>query len=209
MMQISLSEVCAGGGLNCFSGDIMVDGCTVLYDPSEQISTAILSALIGLDNIEKGDLQIDGISYDEYFQSHELVSTFTFVFDEGIMLSNLTIRENLLLPWKLRFPTDKESKFNTELQSLMQALKLDCDVNLRPAFVSPARRKFFGFVRGVMLKPRLLLIDDPFYLLNKLERNLIFRFLHKLKTEQDLLIASADDEFLGDIATHVINLSEV
>ncbi|MCK9310483.1 MAG: ATP-binding cassette domain-containing protein [Candidatus Cloacimonetes bacterium] len=207
MIKVSLTEVCAGNGLNCFSGDIMVDGCTVLYDPSEQISTAILSALIGLDGIDSGIVQIDGMPYDEYFQNHELISTFALVFAEGIMLSNLTIRENLSLPWKLRFPSEKEDKFNAELQSLMQTLELDCDVNQRPAFISPACRKLFGFIRGVMLKPRLLLIDDPFYLFNKLERGSIFRFLNSLKPEQDMLIASADDEFLGDFATHIINLS--
>ncbi len=209
MMHIHLAEVCSRNSLQCFSLDFEVNGCTVIYDPVEHISASILSTLIGLDNIDTGNVLLDGIPYDDYFLNHRLISTFALVFDEGIMLSNLTIRENLLLPWKIRFPGEDITTFNGELNRWMERLELNCDINLRPAFVSPASKKFLGFIRGVMLKPKLLLIDDPFYLFNKTERNLIYGFLQSLKSEQEMLIASADDEFLGSFATNVIDLSAI
>jgi ABC-type lipoprotein export system ATPase subunit len=202
-----MSEVCSANNLNCFSLDFVVNGCTVIYDPTEHISTSILSALIGLDNIDAGIVLLDGIPYDDYFLKHRLISTFALAFDEGIMLSNLTIRENLMLPWKIRFPNMDITTFNGELHAWMQRLELDCDLNLRPAFISPAHKKFLGFIRGVMLKPKLLLIDDPFYLFNKTERQRIFSFLQILKSEQEMLIASADDEFLSGFGSNVIDLS--
>jgi ABC-type lipoprotein export system ATPase subunit len=209
MMHIHLNEVCSSDNLKCFSLDIEINGCTVIYDPGEHISASILATLVGVDDIDAGDVLIDGISFDDYFLQHRLISTFAHVFDEGIMLSNLTIRENLLLPWKIRFPNEDITTFNGELNAWMKSLELNSDINLRPAFVSPAHKKFFGFIRGVMLKPRLLLIDDPYYLFNKTERNLIFRFLYSLNGAQEMLIASADDDFLGDIATDVIDLSTI
>lgn len=207
MMQIRFSEVCSSGNLNCFDLDFSSEGCTVLYDPTEHLSASILATLVGLQAPEAGELYLDGVEYNDFFLQHRLISTFAFVFDEGIMLANLTIRENLLLPWKLRFPGESLTTFDTDLGRLLRMLDIECDVNLRPALVSPAMRKFLGFIRGVMLKPRILLIDDPFYLFNKIERTKIFNFLQEIKAEQDMLIASADDEFLGDIATKVIDFN--
>ncbi len=207
MMQIRFSDVCSSDKLNCFNLDFVCEGCTVLFDPTEHVSGSILETLVGLQQPETGELYLDGLGYDDFFLQHRLISTFALVFDEGIMLANLTLKENLQLPWKLRFPGEPVSAFESELDRWLKRLNLDCDVSLRPALVSPAVRKFLGFVRGCMLKPKILLIDDPFYLFNKTERARILTFLQSLMDEQEMLIASADDEFLGDISTKVIDFS--
>jgi hypothetical protein len=74
-----------------------------------------------------------------------------------------------------------------------------------------------------------MLIDDPYYLFNKEERRLLLGFLQKHskkrggtefsdypKSEnkeeiylQEMLIGTSDDDFTGEIATQVIDLSEI
>lgn len=207
MMQLELKEICTRNHLNCFSLSIRIDKCTVLFDPTEDVSSTVLTTLIGVDLYDKGSISIDGLNYEDYMLKHGMISTFAMVFDEGIMLSNLTLRENMLLPWRLRYPERDEKEFDIDLRHWQTRLKLDCDFGLRPAFVSPAKKKFCGFIRGLMLKPRLLLIDDPYYLFNKTEREQIFSLLSSLNGEQPMLIASADDDFTNAIADRMIALS--
>jgi ABC-type lipoprotein export system ATPase subunit len=186
---------------------MLSNGFTVLLDPSESLSTAILSVLVGLDDIDSGDILIDGTPYETFFASRQLLSTFGYVFDEGIMLANLSLRENLLLPWRKRFEGIYESEWQRDVDYWLKRMSLGIDLNLRPAHISGAQRKFLGLIRSLMLKPQLLLIDDPYYLLNKRERAQMFRFLTSLKGEQEMLIASADDDFCGSIATDVLDFA--
>ncbi len=205
-MQIVFDRICTQGGLRDFSLDLSVSGSVTLFDPSEKLSASLLSTLVGLEEICGGKLSLDGIDYEDYWQNHQLLETFGYVFDEGIMLSNLTLKENLLLPWRKRFDSDSETQAENEIGYWLERLELKLDVNLRPAFVSAAERKFMGIVRALMLKPRLLLIDDPYYLLNKSERQRLYRFLAELSQTVNLLIASADDDFEVGFASQVIYL---
>ena len=208
-MQIVFDNVTTTEGLQDFSLALETTGCTVIYDPHEQISRYILSALVGLEEVEKGTLLINGKTYPDFIAQAPLLATFGYVFDEGIMLANLSLRENLLLPWRKRFEGKSDSGFQQSLNLWLERLELSIDLNLRPAHVSPAVRKQLGYVRSFMLKPQLMLIDDPYYLFNKLEREQILRFLHSVKPQQKMLIASADDDFIGEIASRIVDLSGV
>lgn len=206
-MKLELKNLTTTGGLCNFSLQLETSAFTVLYDPHESLSKAVLSVLVGLDEIEQGSILLDGVDYDAYFCSHQLLSTFGYVFDEGIMLANLSLKENLLLPWRKRYEGANERDWEQGIQQWLQRLELEIDLSLRPVSISAAQRKFLGYIRTLMLKPQLLLIDDPYYLLSKRERALLFKFLSGLKEEQQMLIASADDDFTGGIATKVVDLS--
>ncbi len=206
-MHLIFDNLSTNGGIKSFNLEFKTSVCTVLFDPCETLSAAILSTLVGLDEITSGQLLIDGISHDEYLNTKNLLSTLGYVFDEGTMLSNLTLRENLLLPWHKRFESDPALNFETELQFWMDALGLQLDTNIRPALASPAQRKFMGIVRAFMLRPKLLLFDDPYYLFNKRQRQQLFAFLNSVMASQPMLIASADDDFSFSLADQVIDLS--
>ena len=227
-MDIIFRNVVIDGLLNDFNLQFSSQGCTVLYDPCERIATTVLSALVGVTELDKGEILLDGIPREEYLKQHSLLSTFSLVFNEGIMLSNLSVHENLLLPWDKRFATEDYSAFERELQILMAELKLNCGLDLRPANLSSAQRKFFCFIRSLLLKPKIMLIDDPYYLFNKNERKMIYDFIvnHSIKNTatassdnpnsnlanelflQEMLIGSSDDDFTGEIATQIIDLTQ-
>ncbi len=99
---------------------------------------------------------------------------------------------------------------------------MNCGWELRPAYLSPAERKFLLY-SVLLLKPKIMLIDDPYYLFNKEERRLLLGFLHKHSKKgtefsdypkrlenkeeiylQEMLIGTSDDDFTGEIATQVL-----
>ena len=89
-MHIAFKNVSINGLLHNFNLNFTTDGCTVLYDPCEKYSSTILTALMGLYNLDEGNILLDGIYLEEYCRQNSLISTFSLVFDEGIMLSKLS-----------------------------------------------------------------------------------------------------------------------
>lgn len=205
-MRISFIQACSSGDLNNCNLEFETRGCTVLHDPVENTSRSILAMLAGLEDIESGKLLIDGQDYEDYMAHRSKLETFGYVFDEGIMLANLNLRENLLLPWKKRFEGRDPAEFDLELAQWMKRFAISTDLTQRPAMVDGAERKVLGLLRSVLVQPRLLLIDDPYYIFNKTERARMLNYLMLLKPLQPMLIASGDDDFLGSIADQVINL---
>ena len=232
-MHIVFENVVITGVANNLNLEFHTKGCTVLYDPSESISSAILSALIGLYELDSGCIYLDGIPKPEYLLNHSLISTFSLVFNEGIMLANLSVKENLLLPYNKRFKTVDKNKFERELKFWMQILNQDIDLELRPAFLTPSQRKFFCLIRSLLLKSKIMLIDDPYYLFNRNERKQIYDFLLRFTSTkgiekdptnkyesaiensnydqfwaQEMLISTSDEDFIGNFATQVIDFSQ-
>ncbi len=208
-MHLLFENYSSSAGLQNLSLEFRTSACTVLFDPRERVSVAILSALAGLDEVLSGSLKIDGIGHEDLINPKNLLSFFACVFDEGTMLANLSIRENLLLPWHKRFEGHPEKDFESEFKLWGQTLQIELDPNTRPAFLGASQRKFMGFIRGLMLEPRLLLIDDPYYNLNKAERQRILAFLQAAAKQQPMLIASTDDDITGRLADQVIDLSNL
>ncbi len=196
-----------GDCLEDFSLCFELKGTTVIHDPSEQTSPSLLSTLVGLEPVRQGEIRLDGTPFDIFFEGHELPRVFGHIFDEGIMLSNLSLQENLLLPYQwLHQGKDDLAGFEEELGKWLEIFNLKLDLSQRPALFRPAALKLLSYIRTLMLKPQFLIIDDPYYLFNKNERSTIFRVLDGLRADQTMLIASADDDFTTGFADQVIEL---
>lgn len=207
-MRICFENVSTDGGLKELSLEIPVDGCTVIDDQAETQSPHILRVLAGLEAITGGKVCIDGTPSREFFSSRSLHQVFGYVFDEGIMLSNLSLRENIMLPLR-RFGKDKpKDRIEVSLEKWMQRFGLDIDLGLRPAVVNAARLKYISYIRALLLEPDILVIDDPYYLLNKKERAVMLGVLNGLKRDTALLIASTDDDFTVVFADTTLHLGE-
>ena len=208
-MLISFEHVSTDGGLSDLNLKIPVSGCTVIDDQAEAQSPHILRVLAGLENITDGLLKIDGAPSDEFFGRRPLHQVFGYVFDEGIMLSNLSLRENIMLPLH-RFGKDMSGEdVQSRLDGWLRIFGLDIDLARRPSEVNAARLKFLSYVRALMLEPDILIIDDPYYVLNKKERTVMLSVLRELRTEKAMLIASTDDDFTSGFAEHTIELGEI
>jgi len=166
----------------------------LISDEHEERATDLLKCLIYPEYAISGDIFIDGVLCRDFLKKHTITEIFGYVFDTGIMLSNLSIRENLALPYRLRFPQRVGDEFSSEIREWLCLFDLELDLELRPAFVKASILKELCFIRTLMLKPRVLIIDNPLYLLNRFERENLMRILIAIKENTPILIASTDLE---------------
>ncbi|MBP7310135.1 MAG: hypothetical protein KA984_02480 [Candidatus Cloacimonetes bacterium] len=208
-MKIGFYKVCSSGNLRELDLEFTTGKCTVIHEAGEKTSCAILALLAGVDDLEAGRLLLNDEEYHGYLAKREHLEVFSYVFDEGIMLANLSLRENLLLPFRKRFEDKSLSEFDRKVHAWQKMLGIKIDLNLRPVMIDAADRKFLSVIRGLLTEPELLLIDDPYYILNKTERQRMLDFLREVSKQQPLLIASADDDFRDGFADLVINLNKL
>ncbi len=206
-MKVVFRDVCSREGIRNLNLELDLSRINLLYDPSEKLSTAICNALMGLDEVLEGSILLDGIPLHEVFENEPQIRSFAYVFDEGIMLSNLSLRENLMLPLRWLNPHLNEAETDVMINSWMRTFGLALDLDQRPVVYRPGDLKLLSYVRALLIAPKLLIIDDPYYLLNKREREKLYRVLHSLKSSFPMLIASIDDDFGKPFADELIDLS--
>lgn len=124
--------------------------------------STLLKYLIGLKEVEKGDIIYHGRSFSKASQNEkeEMQRTFGVLYQAGALWSSLTLAENVALP--LEQYTKLTSKEIMEIVSMKLAL-----VSLRgfedfyPSEISGGMRKRAGLARAMALDPALLFFDEP------------------------------------------------
>jgi energy-coupling factor transporter ATP-binding protein EcfA2 len=90
------------------------------------------------------------------------------------------------------------------MRATLELFGMDLDLGQRPAFVKPSIIKQLCFIRSLILEPKVLLIDNPFYLMNRFERENLLQVMRKLKSQIPMLIASTDPEFFTPFADQML-----
>jgi ABC-type sugar transport system ATPase subunit len=92
-MKIEFINVSSKEGLRNLTLELKLNKVVLLRDPSENLSRAILNAIVGLDEIWEGEIRIDDTGINDFLQKEPQIRSFGYIFDEGIMLSNLSLME--------------------------------------------------------------------------------------------------------------------
>ena len=82
-----------------------------------------------------------------------------FVFAQGGLLSNQTLRDNVALP--LRFSGIPEAEASARTAAALAHFGLEAVADRRPHAVSAGDRKLANLARVAALEPDLILLDDP------------------------------------------------
>jgi len=83
-----------------------------------------------------------------------------YVFDGGQLFNQLTLAENIALP--LRYHRDpNEAELETAVRRMLELTELTAWADSTPGAISRTWRKRAGLARALMLRPSVLLLDNP------------------------------------------------
>lgn len=207
-MIIELIDVHNANGMKEINLCIELHSTHILYDVDGDCAKELMGAIVGLNQLSQGEIFIDKVPLEEVLAKGNQVRTFGYIFDEGIMLANLSLFENLMLPLRWARPDISDKMAKQQAAEYMRELNLNIDIDKRPVAFSSGQLKLFSIIRTLVVEPKVLLIEDPYHLLSKFERQAVFKLLSRLKGRYPMLISSIDDDFLGDFATEVIKLED-
>ena len=122
--------------------------------------STLLGLLAGLDTPSGGTVKIRGedlFARDEDGRARLRAETMGFVFQSFQLLPNLTALENVMLPLELRGERDAES----QARAMLERVGLGERLRHRPRVLSGGEQQRVALARAFVVKPALLLADEP------------------------------------------------
>jgi NitT/TauT family transport system ATP-binding protein len=171
-----------------FTIDIPHNAFVALVGPAACGSSALLRLIAGLASPASGDILVRGEKVAAPLRE------VGFVFSEPALLASRTALGNVLLQAELhRLDPATEELRARELLSLIGA---GDHLESFPQDLTPAVAQRVAICRALLLDPELLLMDDPFRLLDPLEREQLVRDLQRFPFENRLTVVMASTGIL-------------
>lgn len=160
-----------------------------IVGPSGSGKSTLLQILGTLDQPTSGQVRIDGrdpFSLADLQLAQFRNRTFGFVFQEHHLLPQLTVLENVLVPALASRPPTREQQ--DRAQELLARVGLRERLNHRPAELSGGERQRVALARALLLKPPILLADEPTGNLDRTNAQGVGRLLGELQQAEKMTL---------------------
>ena len=128
----------------------------VLLGPSGCGKTTTLRAIAGLEEIDKGDILIDGKTVQALQAADRDIA---FVFQLYALYPHLTAYENIAFP--LRATRESAETVDKRVKDAAKALKIEHLLRKRPGALSGGDLQRVAIGRALVRRPKALLMDEP------------------------------------------------
>jgi molybdate transport system ATP-binding protein len=155
---------------------------TGLFGPSGSGKTTLVNMIAGLLRPDAGRLSLDGETLLDHARGVNVPAhrrRIGYVFQEGRLFPHMTVKHNLDYGrWMAGLPQDE-----AQFARVIAMLNIEPLLARRPGRLSGGERQRVAIGRALMLKPRLLLLDEPLASLDPARKSEIMPYLLRLRDE--------------------------
>jgi molybdate transport system ATP-binding protein len=158
---------------------------TALFGPSGAGKTSVVNMIAGLLKPDRGRIALgDTVLFDSAVRidvpAHR--RRIGYVFQEGRLFPHMTVAQNLDYGRRMsRIPAD-----DAERERIVALLNIGALLTRRPGHLSGGERQRVAFGRALLMKPRLLLLDEPLASLDRARKLEILPYLARLRDESQV-----------------------
>ena len=142
--------------------DFPDDAITTILGPSGTGKSVLLKHIVGLLEPDGGDITVFGqdIWKISERQREDLRKNFGVLFQDGALFGSMNIYDNVAFP--LRKHTDlSESEIEDIVMRRVEEVGLKEAMTKSPSEVSGGMKKRAGFARALVMKPNVVMFDEP------------------------------------------------
>ena len=135
----------------------------VILGKSGTGKSVLIKCIVGLIDADGGKLFILGQNISE-LKDHELIEVrkkIGFLFQSGALYDSMTVRENLEFPLRRQLHSIPKGEMNSLVKEALLNVGLAETIDLWPSELSGGMRKRLGLARTLILKPEIMLYDEP------------------------------------------------
>jgi len=182
-------------------------GATVLFGPSGAGKTSVINMIAGLMKPDHGRIALNGeVLFDNSARIDMPASRrrIGYVFQEGRLFPHFSVGRNLDYGRWLGGHANDTAAFSRVVDLLDISHLLD----RRPGKLSGGERQRVAVGRALLMRPRLLLLDEPLASLDAARKREILPYLERLRDEArvPLVYVSHNATEVRRIATRVVRL---
>ena len=178
-------------------------GITAIFGHSGSGKSSLLRAIAGLEPAAQGRVRFKQQIWQDHAQKVAThLRPLGFVFQDSSLLSHLTVEQNLRYGWKREVNAVNESEF-TEICELLGIEHL---FTRQSDSLSGGERQRVAIAQALVLKPQVLLMDEPLASLDRKRKQEILCYLEKLpgKFKIPILYVSHSADEVTRLADQII-----
>lgn len=173
--------------------------------------SVMIKCLVRLLDHDEGELLVfnKNVAELETDELNQLRKKLGFVFQHAALYDSMSVADNLKFPLRDVPDITDEEKENM-VREVLASVGLEDALNLMPAALSGGMRKRVGLARTMMLKPELMLYDEPTAGLDPVNAKEISKLILKIREENKTtaLIITHDIECARITSDRIVVLRE-
>jgi len=204
-MGISLRDITKSFGtfkaLDRVSLDVPDGGLVALLGPSGSGKTTLLRIIAGLEFPDAGTIEEGGADITD---THARQRGVGFVFQHYALFRHMSVFENIA--FGLRVRKTPRAEVQARVDELLHLVRLEGLGGRKPAQLSGGQRQRVALARALAVRPRMLLLDEPFGALDAKVRVELRQWLRRLHDEIGMtsVFVTHDQEEAFELADDVV-----
>lgn len=125
--------------------------------------SVMIKCIVGLIAADEGKVRVLGEDMAELDndERNELRKKVGYLFQGGALYDSMTVRENLEFPVRRSQTYKNKAEMKELVEEALEHVGLQDTINKMPAELSGGMRKRIGLARTLILKPEIILYDEP------------------------------------------------
>ena len=178
---------------------------TTLLGPSGAGKSTLLRIIAGLEPPDAGTVRIEGVDCTHLPVQQRGIGV---VFQSYALFKHMTVRQNVAFGLETRrLP---RADIEARVDEMLRLVQLEELGRRYPGQLSGGQRQRVAFARALAIRPKLLLLDEPFGALDTRVRGELREWLQSLheRTGITTLLVTHDQQEALEISEHVVVLSD-
>jgi phospholipid/cholesterol/gamma-HCH transport system ATP-binding protein len=193
--------------LNGLSAAFQDNAITTVLGPSGTGKSVLLKHIVGLLEPDAGEVSVFGTNIwaVSEIERYELRKRFGVLFQDGALFGSMNLYDNVAFP--LRKHTDKsEDEIREIVMQNLREVGLEQAIDKAPNEISGGMRKRAGFARALVMRPDVVLFDEPDSGLDPVRTKLLSQLITQMHEEHggtyivithDIPTARTVSDFIG------------
>ena len=175
-----------------FNGRMILSDINLKVKKSENVvvlgksgigKSVLIKCIVGLIHPDKGSVKVFGkeVSRMNRKELDEIRTRVGFIFQGNALYDSMSVRENLEFPLRRNKDISDKKEIDKLVYEVLESVGLKDTVDKMPAELSGGMKKRIGLARTLILKPEIILYDEPTTGLDPLTSREISKLINKIQ----------------------------
>ena len=211
---IQISDLCKAFGdnvvLDHFDLTLYRGENLMVLGKSGSGKSVLIKCIIGLLQPDAGTIRVFGQNIPDLdpVALDQMRAKIGFLFQSNALYDSMTVRENLEFPLRRHWLQIEQPEVESRVHEVLESVGLARTVDMMPAELSGGMRKRIALARTLILKPDIILYDEPTTGLDPITGMEIIQLIKDIQQQYQTssLVISHDMKFVKVAADRVVML---
>ncbi len=149
--------------------------------------SVLIKIIVGLLKPDKGEVHVLGKQVEKlnHRELDSLRIRVGFSFQSSALYDSMSVFQNLAFPLTMNYKNLSKKEVSNAVEEVLESVSLIDKINVMPSDLSGGQRKRIGIARMLILKPEIMLFDEPTAGLDPITSTEIIELINEVKRQNN------------------------